>query len=243
MKYDDFIELVKTRRSIRRFKPDPIPDGYVEKLLEAGRWAMSGGNGQPWEFIVVRKQETKDKIAELFAGVQEKYWDIEKTRVPELRHVPYSEPPKGTPGFKDAPILIVVCGDPRTLQVSVLAAPYLSSEGGPTAVFSKNIANATQNIHLAATALGLGSQWFSVNYPWEGHVKALLDVPDELRILCMVAVGYPAYKPPPGYRRELDEIVHYEKYDRSKYRSGDDIYNFILYLRQRGREAYMRWWH
>src|SRR3972149_3349689 len=64
MQIDEFLEMVRRRRSIRRFKPDPVPDEYVDKILEAGRWAMSGSNGQPWEFLVVRDRETKGKIAQ-----------------------------------------------------------------------------------------------------------------------------------------------------------------------------------
>ena len=54
MDYDGFLELVTHRRSIRRFKPDPIPDDYVIKILDAAHYAMSGGNSQPWEFVVIK---------------------------------------------------------------------------------------------------------------------------------------------------------------------------------------------
>ena len=54
MNIDAFLELAKTRRSIRRFKSDPVPDELILKILEAARWAQSGGNSQPWEFIVIR---------------------------------------------------------------------------------------------------------------------------------------------------------------------------------------------
>jgi hypothetical protein len=67
-----------------------------------------------------------------------------------------------------------------------------------------------------------------------------LDVPEELTIPTIVPIGYPAYEPPPPYRRDLKEIIHFEKYDRSKYRSGDDIYNFLLTLRQKTRPSYRR---
>jgi len=55
MDYEGLLELVKKRRSIRRFKPDPIPDEYLDKILGVARWAPSGFNMQPWEFVVVRK--------------------------------------------------------------------------------------------------------------------------------------------------------------------------------------------
>ena len=53
MNIKDFLELAKKRRSIRHFKPDPVTEEFIEQILEAARWAMSGANGQPWEFIVV----------------------------------------------------------------------------------------------------------------------------------------------------------------------------------------------
>jgi nitroreductase len=59
MNYEDFLELAKKRRSIRRFKSDPIPDEYIGKIIEAARWAPSGGNSQPWEFIVIKKRSQK----------------------------------------------------------------------------------------------------------------------------------------------------------------------------------------
>ncbi|MGM0686745.1 MAG: nitroreductase family protein [Promethearchaeati archaeon] len=67
MDYEGFLELVKKRRSVRRFKPDPIPDEYVDKIIEAARWAPSGFNLQPWEFVVVKEKELKDTIVD-FSG-------------------------------------------------------------------------------------------------------------------------------------------------------------------------------
>ena len=238
MQIKELLELLRQRRSIRRLKPDPIPDEYIEQMLEAARWAMSGANGQPWEFIVVKNQETKDKIVELFEGVQDLKWAIEKTRVEELRHHAWSKPPEGRPGFKDAPVFIVVCGDPRTFQATVMCAHFLRVDGGAEAPYLMNMANATQNLHLAARALGLGSQWVSVNTAWEGSLKALLNVPQEFIIHAIVPVGYPAYDPPPPYRRELKEMVHSEKYDWSKYRNGEGIYQFLLHLRQQTKKQY-----
>ena len=141
MQTKDFFEVVRKRRSIRRFKSDPVPDEYIEKMIEAARWAQSGANAQPWEFIVVKEHRRQA-------------WDIEKTRVEELRHNGLREPPTKPPSYKDAPVFIVVCGDPRTVQASVLITHFLPNEGGPMAHFLKNMANATQILHLAAAALG-----------------------------------------------------------------------------------------
>lgn len=237
MQINDFLDLVKKRRSVRRFKPDPIPDEYVEKILEAARWAMSGANAQPWEFIVVKDQETKNKMADLYLEVRKEAFYIEQTRIKEIQHLQLLEPPT-SPEIRGAPVLIVVCGDKRTFQATVLATNYLDGEGGPGGTYVKGVANATHNIHLAAAALGLGSQWKSVNRVWGELLKPLLNVPNVIDIHTVVALGYPAYEPLPGYRRELKEMVHFEKYDRKKFRSGEEIIKYLCDLRQRTKPGY-----
>lgn len=60
----DILEVIKTRRSIRKYAPDPISEEELNKILEAGRWAPSAGNSQPWRFIVLRSEEVKKKLAD-----------------------------------------------------------------------------------------------------------------------------------------------------------------------------------
>ncbi len=64
----DFLRIIKTRRSVRSFKKDPIPKDVIETLLEAGRWAPSAGNIQPWEFFVVGNPELKEKLGRAALG-------------------------------------------------------------------------------------------------------------------------------------------------------------------------------
>ena len=60
--YDCLLDLVKKRRTIRQFKSDPIPDEYITKIIDVARWAPSGFHTQPWEFVVIKKPEIKNKI-------------------------------------------------------------------------------------------------------------------------------------------------------------------------------------
>jgi nitroreductase len=238
---DDFLELVRRRRSVRRFKPDPIPDADIEKILEAGRWAMSGSNGQPWEFIVVKSREKREEIARVLVADPELVGEVESlesTRIEAVRHqagrTGGSSQFRGwPPDLLEAPVMIVVCADRRTFQATVLATHFLGGEGGHQACFYKNMANATQNMHLAAAALGLGSQWKSIGRVQEYALRPVLNLPPVLEIHTIVIVGHPAAEPPPSTRRELKEIVHYEKYDRSKYRTGADIVKWLADLRQK----------
>ncbi|MDZ4246604.1 MAG: nitroreductase family protein, partial [Dehalococcoidia bacterium] len=231
MEIDSFLGLVRKRRSIRRFKPDPLPEGSVEKILEAARWAMSGANGQPWEFVVVSDADTREKIIQAYTEGRRHIKIIEQTRVQELRH-PYFDCPETEPSLKYAPVFIVVCADPRALQATVLSSHFYGGEGGPMATFYKNMANATQLICFAAAALGLGTQWVSVNATWEAQVKSLLKIPQVIAVHTIVPVGYPDYKIPPPYRRKLDEIVHYGEYDSSKARTDEQIQDFLYNLRR-----------
>ncbi len=235
MQLDEFVELVKKRRSIRNFKPDPIPDETLNKVLEAGRWAMSGANSQPWEFIVIKDQATKDKLAEIYLEGRRLTRELEMTRVERLRHYHGVAPGEAQLGWKNAPVIIAVIGDLRSIQGSVMAASLL----GESHVFYSNIANATHTMQLAICAAGLGAQWLSLGHAIEGSMRRVLGVPEVFRMEIIVPIGYPGHKPATPYRRELSEIVHKEKYDMSKYRSHADVTEYIAKLRGKTSPAYV----
>ncbi|MBI4334303.1 MAG: nitroreductase family protein [Chloroflexi bacterium] len=238
MEIDTLLDLMRRRRSARRFKPDPIPDEHIQKILEAGRWAMSGANGQPWEFVVVKDRDLIQEVARIRRDCQKHTRVMEESRVKELRHAAYLVPANEMPGFKDAPVVIVICGDPRVYQATVVAAHFYAGDGGPMATFHKSIGNATQFIHLAAAVFGLGAQWISVDSTWEGQLKRLLDIPEMLSVQTIVPIGYPHHKPAPPFRRKLDEMVHYDKYDSAKFRTDEQIQEYIADLRRRSLPAY-----
>ncbi len=222
--FDTFLRIVKKRRSTRSFKPDSIPDEAVAGILDAGRWAMSGGNAQPWEFIIIKNPETRRKIAMLQAGIR-KYTDpLELSRTPALQHPGHVSRGEGPAPYAVAPVPITILGDPRTLLTSVASVSIITAE---REVFHHNMANAAVVMHLAATAAGLNSEWISVNPAWEASLKNFLGVPEIYRLPLMVALGYAAKEPRPGFRRNLDDIVHREKYDMSRFRSSEAVLSYI----------------
>ena len=228
MEIDKFIELLKSRRSIRAYKPDPIPDEYIQKIIEAARWAPSGGNSQPWEFIVIKKKELKDRIADLFMKSLGLIREAELTREKEMR-IPALVGEMMGPGFKNAPVLILLCGDPRVNE----AFPLVVFQKLGHEVFISNLAGAFLCMQLAAKSLGLGSQWVSAagNF-MEDDLKELLSIPKGVKIYDMMAVGYPAYQLGPRSPRKIDEMTHYDQYDRTKLRSDQQIKEFIKNLRK-----------
>jgi len=194
---------------------------------------MSGANGQPWEFIIIKDQETKQKIAELHLKSRAEQYFIEQTRTDGLRHNNMLAPHTKFPGYIDAPVLIIVCGDRRAFQASILSGVFIGSGGTLDGTYQKSIANATYGLQLAAAALGLGSQWATVTTELEQWLKPLLGIPAILQIHSIVPVGYRASEPKTAYRRKPEEFVHYEKYDMSKYRTGEQIVEYLRELRKR----------
>lgn len=230
MDYDYIHKVVSKRRSIRRFRPDPIPDQYIEKIVELARWAMSGANAQPCEFIAVRSPDLRRQLCSIYCEWMRTVDAFEKTRVPELRLELNAESifRDGSP-FRDAPVIMAVLGDPRTLQATVQAGNILNPDNR---TFNANYAIATYLLHLAAASLGLGSQWVSIVGGYESTVKAVLGVPEIYRLSVLVPIGYPAYEPAAPHRRKARDILHYDKYDMSKYRSANEVISFVASLRR-----------
>ncbi len=224
MNYESFLELAERRRSIRRFKSDPIPDDYVDKIIEAARWAPSAANSQPWEFVVVKKQELRNRIVELNGEQRELMDKIEIAREPELRYH-FSHP-----SHSAAPVFILLCGDPRTKDAYPLGVVLDRGQSN----FVSSLANTFLYMHLAATTLGLASQWVSsVAHPYtQTLIKDLLGIPQELMIYDMLAVGYPDAEPKPRLVRAKEEMVHYDYYDKAKFRTEEKVKDFIITLRR-----------
>lgn len=206
MEIETLLEIIKNRRTIRKYKTEPIPDDYIEKVIDAARWAPSAANTQPWEFVVVKNQDVKKKMGFMVSEA------IEFKKEGKIPIQPY---------FEEASALIVVCGDPRVME----ACPRGDIRED---LFISSMAAATQNMLLAATALGLeGSVWGTVGPLAGTRIKEMLDIPQVLKISAIVPLGFPAVHPKPGYRRDVNEILHLEKYDPSKYRTPQNIQEFI----------------
>jgi len=229
MNYDDFLELTKNRRSCRRFKPDPVPDEYVDKIIEAARWAPSGFNMQPWEFIVIKEHKIKNRIVEMVKDQRRQAAVLEQIREEwQLSGQPKSSSATlGGDDFAIAPVFILLLGDPRTnagLPMSV-RCDY------DTAQFTVNagLANAFLYMHLAATALGLASQWMSIVRvsSVECMLKDFIGIPGYMRIFDMMVLGYPAVEPNPKLMRPADKMVHHDYCSEGDFRTENEVKDFI----------------
>ena len=189
MDYDDLLGLIKQRRSIRRFKPDPIPDDIVNKILEVSRWAPSCGNSQPWEIVAVKRQSVRDEIVRILND-------------------DYAAKGKESPaGPAQAQLFIIVCANPENKPPARLGNQVNS-------MFYSTLGNAILYMAMAVTSLGLGAQWVShiADPAVDGNIKELLGIPTTWEIFDMLAVGYPDVEPQPRSMRSFGEVVHYDLY-------------------------------
>jgi nitroreductase len=234
MDYNDLLELVKSRRSIRQFKTDPVPDEYIEKIIEAARWAPSGFNLQPWEFVVVRDQGIKDDIVKICRRGMELAQEMETTREPwqvKAASRPPS-PPGGTVNdFSQAPVFIILFGDSRTNLGLPMRRRY--SQHDRDLAFISGLASAFLYMHLAAATLGLASQWVSAVATPYGNcmVKKLLGIPLELDAYDMMAVGFSDAEPRPRLIREREEMTHYDYCGEGAFRTDEAVRDFIVKIR------------
>jgi nitroreductase len=218
--YEQLLALVRRRRSVRAIDPHrDVSDDVVEKVLEVARWAPSAGNGQPWEFVVIRDADMRGKIADFYAKQMADKRDMQEAVWGHRKNV-------GFTGFRNSPVFVLVLGDPRIIDSYPVRTAL---EKGESHLVS-SLAQATVFAHLAVASLGLGSMWVSdVSSPYMSTMlKSWLDIPRHMRIYDMFGIGYPAALPPATPRRELAEIVHREHYEPEKERDAVAVERFLF---------------
>jgi nitroreductase len=193
----ELFEAIKTRRSIRRYKPDPVDDKKIEAILEAGRWAPSWANTQCWRFIVVRDPAIRAKVAGTFKKSEIRGEIVDNPAIKILN---------------TAPVLIVVCaetGKSGTKPGSGGAGGYITDKGD---WFMFDTALAIENMVLAAHALGLGTVILGTfDAP---KAEQVLGLPEGYRIVTMFPVGIPEQEAKVPPRKELAEISSKDKWGK-----------------------------
>jgi nitroreductase len=202
--------VIQRRRSVRVYKTGKVSDAQLQTILEAARWAPSGANTQPWEFVVTRDRKKMKKVREIYSNE----WRERKREDP----VHYKGLKKDYVG--DVSVLVLVCGDARTQRV------YLTTRqpGDREKLFQASIANAVQQMMLAAASMNLGTVWVSVREEVEPELRTLFRVPDPLRLLWVVPIGHARSWPKAKPRRPVAAFTHYEIYDSGKLRRDSDIH-------------------
>jgi len=200
----DVFEIMHTTRSMRRLRPDPVPDELIRKILQAGASAANGGNTQRWRFLVIKDPAIKKAVAAYYKRA------FDEVVGPRYRT---SAPPPGvsaeryqrqhgaveylTEHFHEAPVWIVACIED--------AAP-------PTRWSGASIYPAVQNMLLAARALGLGSTLTTRHLLHEKEAEAALGLPHGVHSYAILPIGWPIGRFGPVGRGALTDIVYQDRW-------------------------------
>ena len=178
------IKEIANRKSTRKYNNTPVEDGEILKLIESARLAPSGSNTQPWNFIIVRNDETKDKIIKADNNQQ---W------------------------MKTVPVFIVCVADIRC-RIKEDRDVYLNENCDLPELkqIIRDTAIAIEHILLEAENIGLSScwtAWFS-----QEDIRPIMDIPNDKYVVGVITVGYSDVSGNPIPRKPLESIIRYEKW-------------------------------
>lgn len=222
-RYEALMQVVRNRVTVRRFDADyRVPDAHYQLILEAARHAPSGANAQPWQYIIVRDQAIKDKITAYFVAEQ-RYRAKARMKFPTPDYR----------GLATAPGFVVVCSDMRWVN----AFPVLNDGSDLDRMYRANaerillqsVAASTMSAHLAAAALGYNVWWVTAIGQEEAQkaMRPLLGIPDEISVLDIFLFGPAAAKPYKRYRKPLDEIAHWDRYNPAHFMTDEALEDWI----------------
>ncbi|MGY5807963.1 5,6-dimethylbenzimidazole synthase [Rhizobium sp. LEGMi198b] len=168
---------IETRRDVRdQFRSDPLPEDLVRRLLEAAHRAPSVGFMQPWNFILIRQPETRDRVWRAFNQANEEACRMfEGDRRAQYQRLKLE-------GIRKAPLSICITCDTRRGGPVVLGRTHNPA----TDVYSTVCA--VQNLWLAARAEGVGVGWVSIFH--ENAIKNILNIPEHVKIVAWLCIGY-----------------------------------------------------
>lgn len=196
------LEGIRTTRAIRRLSAEPVPRPLIRKVVEAGTFAPSGGNRQPWSFIAVTEVERRAWIAERYRRAFSEYI------APALAVEPDFSPAKKR-NMRSAIHLAETLAD---VPVHLFVAGW-TRRGQPQ---HQALFPAIQNILLACRAVGLGACITSVHLAYGAEIDRYLGLPDKRPTVALIPIGWPLipYKRP--VRRSVDSCLSWERFEKGE---------------------------
>lgn len=200
---ENFYTFVSGRRSVRKYRDQPVSRETIERIIQAGIWAPSAHNAQPWRFAVIKSPAMKRKLAEAMAAVYQR----DLLRDEYSSHVVETIVAASIERFTKAPALILVglTMDPmETYQDSARQqVEYVMAV--------QSVAAAIQNILLSIHAEGLGACWCCAPLFCPDAVRATLELPVTFEPQALITIGYPGETPQHPERQPPHKILRYEQ--------------------------------
>jgi coenzyme F420-0:L-glutamate ligase/coenzyme F420-1:gamma-L-glutamate ligase len=193
--------FLRSRRSIRRFKPGPVPQAVLERIIETACYAPSAHNSQPWRFAVLTDMAAKVRLAEAITGKFRADMLADHTKEKDIQ----ARVDRTIRRTKEAPVIVVLCKDlARTEQ-----KPGTQLENGEQTMAVQSVALAGLQLLLAAHAESLGGTWICWPLFAPQETCRALNLPEEWEPQGMFFLGYPAEQPEVQPRLPVSEIMKY----------------------------------
>jgi len=195
-------EVLGSARAMRRLKTDPVPDELVDRLIWAATRASNPGNSQGWEFVVVRdpaqRRALRDAIAGGMAGM--------------LRAIPAADASAAEKRMREGAAHLVENLD-RVPVIIAVCSRRVYPPGAPQDLFLWSaVYPASQNLCVAARALGLGSVFTTFQSIAEPEVRRVLGIPDDVFIGTLIPVGWPERSFGPVRRKPIEQVIHRDRW-------------------------------
>lgn len=216
-------EAIYSARSLRRLKPDPVPEELITRILDAAIRAPSAGNAQNWVFVVVRDAEQRRRLGLIYrkaSDIAEAVYAA-RGRPPHQTEAQFARMLRGGAYLWDhlgeAPVLLIPCQHrplvpPRVALPPEIAAHYDNELAYADRIRGASIYPALQNILLACRGLGLGTVITTNHIRCEDEVKTLLGIPEDIDTFALMPIGWPLDRFGPLTRRPLTEVVHADRW-------------------------------
>jgi len=193
--------FLRSRRSVRRFRPDPIDPALIRGLLEAARWAPSPHNRQPWRFVVLQEADSRQRLAQAM-GERLRAERLADGADPQAVQADVS---RSYARITGAPLAVLLC---MTLE-QMDRYPDARRSRAERRMAVQGVAMAGQNLLLAAHAAGLGACWICAPLFAPEVVRQVLELPEDWDPQGLVVLGWPAESPPERERMPLEQVTLY----------------------------------
>ena len=214
MNIQDLEKLIKGRRSVRQWKKQEVPEELLRKAVELATWAPNGGNYQGWRFVIVKKKETIEKMANAVQSVADKIasWPEAMSWQEDVNRYQ-----KNASFFRNAPVCIGVFsgGYQSPMDKVLVARESFDREAKEILGFRRSAPTAIQSGAAAVTTMllvfhqmGLGAVWLVSPIQAKKEIEAILKAPSNMNLICLIAVGYPNESPQRD-RKPVDQVLEF----------------------------------
>jgi coenzyme F420-0:L-glutamate ligase / coenzyme F420-1:gamma-L-glutamate ligase len=197
----DLQNFLRTRRSVRRFKPDLVPESIIQDILHTATFAPSAHNRQPWRFVVITDPSVRQKMADAMSAEFAHDLESDGLSYDEIR----KRITRSRERILSAPLVILLCLDKSEMDVY----PDKKRKQAEFRMAMQSVASAGMQLLLAAHAEGLGAVWVCSPLFAQETIQNVLELPETWEPQAMFFLGYPEAVPETRERKPLDEITKF----------------------------------